>query len=123
MVVALRGELDPDARPVEPDVVAQRVAHVRRARVGHLNLVEFGLVELAVFGALGAVARPGGDRPLDELLRGVGELGDRDPLAPGGELAVLLGADVDVVESRIGASGSCVLPWSSFQTVGCAATW
>src|SRR3954463_14859014 len=56
MVAALRGELDPDARTVEAHIVAP-ITHVRRARVGDLHPVEFGLVELAVLGTLGAIIR------------------------------------------------------------------
>jgi len=46
MVAALRGELDPDARAVESHVVAP-IAHVRRARVGHFDLIEFGLRDVS----------------------------------------------------------------------------
>ena len=67
MVATLRGELNPDARPVDTHVVAP-IAHVRRARVRHLDLIEFGLIELAVFGALRGITRPGRDRFLDEIL-------------------------------------------------------
>src|SRR4051812_3744880 len=42
MVATLGGELDPDARPVEAHVVSP-IAQARRARVGHPDLVEFGL--------------------------------------------------------------------------------
>ena len=87
MVATLGGELDPDAWPVDAHVVAP-IAQVLRARVGHLDLIELGLVELAVFCALRAITGPGRDRFLDEFLRGIGKLGDRNSLALGGELAV-----------------------------------
>src|SRR6202034_312974 len=61
MVAPLRGELNPDAWPVDAHVVAP-IAQVRRAGVGHLDLIEFSLVELAVFSALRAITRPGRDR-------------------------------------------------------------
>ncbi len=99
MVAALRGELNPDAWPVDAHVVAP-IAQVRVAGVGNLDLIEFGLIEPAVFCPLRAITRPGRDRILDEILRGIGKLGDRNSLALGGELAVLAGTDVDIVETR-----------------------
>ena len=99
MVAALHRKFDPNVRPVNAGVIAG-FAQRRAARTGDFGLAQLALLELLIVRALNRIARPGGNRLLDQTLRRIRKFAHRDTVALGRKARVFAGADVNIAKAR-----------------------